>query len=139
MAKVWSGSLITGTQSSIVLDNNLEILYNNSALGPTVRKFDLTVVAREFMCISDTDDPWTVRWIVVHELHPTLTVSAPGDSDENVRGIFPFARGPVYFSPRAKISVPPDHKLFLQVQKKSGSASSTYFVNYRMLVVDSPT
>ncbi len=135
MAKFWVKDTQSATRTGVGLDVNVEIYHNNSAHSSTTRKFTATVVDRHVMCISDTDDVFEMRWLVLHESFPTPTTATPDDQDESVRGIFPWARGPVFFNPRAKISVPPDHKLYLQVNKTIGSTSSTYALQSRVLFV----
>ncbi len=136
MTRFWTGGTVTGTVStSTTLDSNTLIYHNNSGLTTTTKKFDVTAVARHLCVISDTDDLWIARYIVVHESFPTLTVGSPGDSDDKVRGIFPWARGPVYFNPGAKISIPSDHKLFLQIAKRQGTTTSIFQCVHRTLLV----
>lgn len=135
MSKFWIGSVTSGTQTSAGLHQNIEIYHNNSGQTSTDQKFDVTVVDRRVMAISDNEDIWEMRWVVVHESFPTLTASLPADNDDKVHGIYPWAKGPVYFNPRAKLSVPPDHKLFLQVNKSLATVSSTYGMQYRVLFV----
>lgn len=136
MSKTWITARFSGSQTSAgTLDNNALVYHNNSGQSTTTRKFDATIVARHLCVVSDTDDIWVARFVMVHESFPTLTVATPADADEKVHGVFPFCRGPVYFNPQSKISVPADHKLFLQLFKALGSTASAYHIQYRALLV----
>ncbi len=136
MAKFWVREQVTGALSSPALHFNQLIYHNNSALSTTGQRFKATAVAQFYMGLTDTEDLWILRLALMHE-SITPTTSIPGDNEEAVRGLYPFAKGPVYFAPRASITVPSDHKLWLQVIKVLGSASSTYQVSLNTLMVTS--
>ncbi len=137
MARQWVRDGVTNTQSAAGSIQNSEIFHNNSASAGTTQKFMATVVANFLYCHSDGDDTWYARYVVVHESFPTLSLSVPAVEDDKTRGLYPFAKGPVYFNPRAAINIPADHKLFLQLVKKDGSTSATARLFWNTLIVTS--
>ncbi len=136
MAKFWVREQLTGNLSTPALHFNQLIYHNNSTLSTTGQRFKATAVAQFYMGLTDIDDLWILRLVLMHE-SVTPTVSTPGDSEEAVRGLYPFAKGPVYFAPRASITVPSDHKLWLQVSKVLGTSASIYQVSLNVLMVTS--
>ncbi len=138
MVKRWVRQSEASTANSATgLVANFEIWHNDPQLVSTegpVSKQLVTVVANFLMAITTTEDIFSLRYVVAHEDFPTLTIVKPQNFDAMTRGMYPFAKGPVYFNPRAGIDIPPNHKLWLQLEKQTGAASSDVAFMYNLLL-----
>ena len=127
MAKLWVRKVISGSGATSGTQLNETTIYNNQreTSGQITLEQKVTVVATHLMLIHDSDDILTFRLAVVDEA-VTLTYGTLATDDDQYKGIYPFARGPVYFSPRRLISVPTESHLDMQVIKENGSVNTTY-------------
>ncbi len=134
--KLWIRGSFNNTLTSVGLGENRELYHNSpDVTSPVITKQKATLVAAYWFAIEDVGDVWNIRLMVVHENFATPTVSIPGNSDDMIRGMYPFSKGPLIYSPKAGISVPPDHKLFMQTVKSVGGTSSTLQGWYNLLFV----
>ncbi len=136
MALNWVQGTILGTVStSVTIVAAAELIYANQRVvsGTITLVQKAVVVATHLMGITSTDDLCRMRLAVVNE-SVTPTVAEPEDEDKRIKGLYPFARGPVYFSPRRKIDIPSESDLFLVIEKLTGSTSSDIRCHYRFLL-----
>jgi len=138
MALHWVTGFIDTTQASTGLVSTPQLIYNNgrTVSGNITLIQKVVVVAHHLMAITSTVDLFRFRLVVAEE-GITPTVADPEDQDERIKGLYPFANGPVYFSPRRKIAVPSEHSLDLLIEKVSGVASSDVVAHWRFLLYTS--
>lgn len=113
------------------------LYHNNSSVQSTGSKFNVTIVATHLFGITDTENIYSMELIVQHEQLAAPTASIPGETDDSVKGLYAFAKGPVLYSPRRLILVPPDHDLYLRVQKQSGNDSTNLHYGAQLLMQQS--
>ncbi len=138
MALHWVTGFDTTVQSSIGIVNVAQSIYSNgrTVTGQLTLVQKAVVVATHLMCVTDSVDMCRARLAVVEE-SITPTVSVPEDEDKDIKGLYPFAQGPVFFSPRRKIEIPSESELFLVIEKLSGSISTIINVHWRFLLYTS--
>ena len=129
-------------------DNSLAgnlLIYQNSreTTGSITLVQKATVVATHLWAISDSDDTWSCSLLVIQE-DRNLSYADPGvdvgdfhTSDPEVKGFYPFARGPMMYSPRRKIAIPVEHALYCRFNKEEGNAESVLHVNVQFLLTTS--
>lgn len=127
MARFWVRNQSTSTlTSATTLAINISI-YQNSR--ETVNNITLvqkaTVVAGYLFGVTTTDDTWSLTLLVVEEQF-TPTYGDPELSDEQVKGQFIFARGPVLYQPRRLIAIPSESEFMLRVSKEQGGNTATF-------------
>ncbi len=97
-----------------------------------------TVVATHLWGITDNEDTWSMTLVVVDESRtPTYSdpnIASSGGSDQEVKGWYPFARGPVLYSPRRLISIPVESDFIVRVNKELGGNSSTIHYHLQFLI-----
>lgn len=131
----WIRTAQTYAGSATGLISNTELYHNNSSASGSGQAFDATIVATHLFGVSDTDEIITIRLVVHHESLAAITESIPAYEDESTHGVYPFAKGPVLYSPRTKITVPRSHKLYASVAKKLGSNATNLYMYFNLLVV----
>lgn len=139
MSLVWlTGSLVGTVSTSVTIVGAAELLYANqrSTVNTLTIVQKAVIVASHLMAITDTEDLCRIRLAVVDEA-VTPTVATPEDQDGRIKGLYPFARGPVYFSPKRKIDIPSEQDFFMVVEKLTGSASTNIRVHFRFLLFTS--
>ncbi len=135
MALLWVRKALSGSITTAGTQLLVDTLYHNgrATAGTLSLKQKATVVATHLMFVSDQDDILTARLIVDGEavvpVFGTYEVQDP-----QYKGIYPFARGPVFFSPRRLIAIPTEHKLFLQLIKESGGSATAIFGYVQVLL-----
>ncbi len=130
----WAGQT---TDQTMVSDT---VIYQNSRTqtGNLTLVQKVTVVAGFLMAITDTADLFQVRLVVTDEAF-TRSFSQPeeattGGSDPEIKGVYPFAMGPVYFAPRRKISIPSESEFAILLDKVNGGNSSNGHLKYQFLL-----
>ena len=134
----WETGFANASITSVGIMGSANLIYANQR--ETVNQITLVqkcvVIATHFMCLTDTTDLMRLRLSVVDEA-VTPTVSEPEDQDKRIKGLYPFAMGPVYFSPRRKIDVPSEQDLFLVIEKVAGGNATIVTVHWRFLLYTS--
>ncbi len=140
MPLTWITGGLTRTQSATGIAGAVEIIHDNNreVMGQLTLIQKAVVVATHMCVITDTDDLWRIR-VIVAEQTRVLTAVAPEDSDPEIKGIYPYARGPVYLSPKRKIDIPVEARLALVMEKFTGSTSSIMSLHFRFLLFTSMT
>ncbi len=136
MSRHWIRAQTSATASAVPTQTGAGgTIYHNSRETVTniVLIQEATIVATHLYLVSNTEDLFTVRLLVVDE-NVTPTVSMFEEEDPQYKGIYAAARGPTLYSPRRKISIPTEHQLFMQVIKETGSTSSTIGIYYQFLI-----
>jgi len=136
MALLWvTRTAIFAGQTSTGLVGGLVEVYQNSreTSGNLTLTQKVVVVASYMMVITDTSDLFRLRLVVADE-GVTPTVSVPEDADPEIKGLYPFAMGPVYFAPRRKIAVPSESTFNVVIEKVLGSQSTGGSAHFRFLL-----
>jgi len=129
-------------------DNSLAgnmLIYANSreTTGSITLVQKATVVATHLWAISDSDDTWTCSLILVNEDRtptygdPAVSAGSFSVSDPEIKGWYPFARGPMMYSPRRKISIPVEHSLQARFNREEGDSESTLKFHIQFLMTTS--
>ncbi len=105
---------------------NREIFHNLQA-DENFESSDVVIVDGIVTFITDTDDLCGARLLVVPEeiLDGTLTEDVPQPHNDMVYYSWFVARGPMVFRLRSKKTVPPEHKLWMQVWKATSGGGTT--------------
>ncbi len=116
--------------------NNRELFHNVQA-DENFEASDVVIVDGILTLITDTDDLFGVRLLVVPEeiLTATLTEDTPQPHNDMVYYSWYAARGPMVFRLRSKRTVPPEHKLWLQAWKAKGTTTSVIRWGIHLLFV----
>ncbi len=137
MARYWTvdqASILSATSAGIQGTNQL-LLHNETTGDPIPVRKQMTVVATHLYLISTTEELWTFRLYLVHENFPVITLVNVDLHDRKViRGVYPASKGPVIYSPRVQIKIPPDHKLFAVTTKVTGTAQADFHWFSQLLV-----
>ncbi len=135
MSLLWVRGSIVNTISTAGIGSTVKEIYNNQkdTVTTLVLVQKVTVVATYLHCITDTDDTHSVRLIVLPE-QDVPTAGFPTLDDGEVKGVYPFSRGPVLYNPKRLIDVPTEYKLFLTTYKEDGSTASISRVFYNVLL-----
>ncbi len=118
-----------------------DVVYNNqrAQVSSAIQlQQKATVVATHLWAITDTEDTWSMTILVVDEARtPTYSdpaVLAQGGSDQEIKGFYNFARGPILYSPRRLISIPVESQLIVRVNKEEGGNASKLRYNIQFLI-----
>jgi len=116
-----------GEQTLVTLGShhNRELLYNEEDTD-NFQQADLVVVDGIVTLHTDTDDLVGARLLVLHDsiLTGVFNENDPSPDDPQVYYNFFIARGPLPFRLRSKKTIPPSHKLWLQLWKAAGTTST---------------
>ncbi len=101
---------------------NTEVFHNEEDTD-NFQNADVIIVDGILTVITDTDDLVGIRTLVCPELLTTvdLTEDNPGPHDRMVYYSWFAGRGPLVFRLRSKKTIPPEHKLWMQVWKARGT------------------
>ncbi len=115
---------------------NVELFHNLQA-DENFESSDVVIVDGILTTITDTDALCGVRLLVVPEeiVTGTLTEDVPQPHNQMVYYSWFVARGPMVFRLRSKRTVPPEHKLWIQLWKASGSAATILNYGIHLLFV----
>ncbi len=115
---------------------NTEIFHNVQA-DENFEASDVVIVDGILTLITDSDDLCGVRLLVVPEELSTgdLNEDVPQPHNRMVYYSWYAARGPMVFRLRSKKTVPPEHKLWIQGWKASGTTSTTLRYGLHVLFV----
>ncbi len=112
-------------------------LFLNDQSDEVFEQGDVVIVDGIVMINTDNDDMVGVRLIVAHQLLVTadLTENDPPPHDSMIYYSWFSARGPVVYRLRSKKTIPPEHRLWLQIWKQTGSIATTVRVGTHLLFV----
>ncbi len=119
-----------GTTFATEGSNDAEELISNQGIegvgGGLNVPTDLVIVDGILTVVTTTDDLMGVRLIVAPEnlILTDFTSTDPAPHDPMVWYSWYCARGPLVFRLRSKRTIKPEHKLWIQAWKASGTASS---------------
>ncbi len=115
-----------GSTIAAVGDHANTEVFANAQADENFEASNVVAVDGILTVITDTDDLCGVRLLVVPEemLTATLTEDVPQPHNRMVWYSFYAARGPMVFRLRSKKTIPPEHKLWIQVWKASGTTST---------------
>ncbi len=101
-------------------------LFHNQATSDNFQSADIVVVDGIVTVLTNTDDLVGVRLLVVDEglVDADLTEDDPAPHHHSVYYSWFCGRGPLVFRLRAKRTIPPEHKLWLQAWKAQGGSQS---------------
>ena len=123
--------------------NMLVYLNSRETTGSITLVQKATVVATHLWAVSDTDDTWTCSLVLVGEdraityADPAVSAGSYSISDPEIKGWYPFARGPMMYSPRRKISIPVEHALYARFNREEGDAESVLKFHIQFLMTTS--
>ncbi len=115
---------------------NTEIFHNVQA-DENFEASDVVIVDGIVTFITQTDDLVGCRLLVVPEeiLTATLNEDVPQPHNDMVYYSWYVARGPMVFRLRSKRTVPPEHKLWMQVWKAQGGSTTNVGWGIHLLFV----
>ncbi len=125
MVKLWVRKSGTATTTTAATQVSVTSIYQNSreSSGNITHIQKVTVVAAHLFAVTNTEDVFSMRLIVADEGR-TISYGEPEVADPEIKGMYIFARGPVYFSPRRLISIPVESELSVQIRKEMGANAS---------------
>lgn len=115
---------------------NNEVFHNFQA-DENFEASDVVIVDGIVTFITNTDDLCAARLLIVPEeiLTATLTEDVPQPHNDMVYYSWYVARGPMVFRLRSKRTIPPEHKLWIQLWKANGSTSTSIRWGMHLLFV----
>ncbi len=116
-----------GTQTLVGVGSHINTsIFHNLQGDENFEASDVVAVDGILTVITDTDDLCGVRLLVESELIVTgdLNEDVPQPHSQEVYYSWFVARGPMVFRMRSKKTVPPEHKLWIQVWKAQGGNST---------------
>ncbi len=124
---------VLSTQGS---HSNTEVFHNEET-SDNFQSADVAIVDGIITVITDTDDLVGVRLLIADEIIATgsLTEDDPEPHNNMVYYSWFAARGPLVFRLRSKRLIRPEQKLWCQVWKARGTASTTIRVGLHLLFV----
>ncbi len=127
----------TATVLSAIGDHANVELFHNFQADENFEASDVVIVDGIATIITNTDDLCAVRLLVVPEeiLTASLTEDVPQPHNQMVYYSWFCARGPMVFRLRSKRTVPPEHKLWVQLWKSRGTTSTTVNFGVHLLFV----
>ncbi len=116
-----TGATVTGVGDH----TDVEILHNEEDTD-NFQNGDIVFVDGICTIITNTDDLVLVRLLILHELINATQIlpGNPGADDRSNWYQFFAARGPLVFRLKSKKTLPPQHKLWIQVTKEQGTAAT---------------
>ncbi len=141
MPTIWRRKTgVVNITSAATLGANV-LIYQNSReqSGNITLVQKATVVATYLWALTDTDNTWSMTLLVDDESAAAPTFSNPevdqqGGSDPQIKGWYPFGRGPVQYSPARLISIPSESKLQVRINKEVGGDASLLRYSIQFLI-----
>ncbi len=131
---IWERYDGTTSIAAIGEHSNRELFHNVQA-DENFEASDVVVVDGIVTFITDTDDLVGARLLVVPEeiLTATLNEDVPQPHNDMVYYQWWISRGPMVFRLRSKRTVPPEHKLWMQLWKARGANATNAHFGIRLL------
>ncbi len=123
---IWERYDTTNTLGAVGDHGNTELLHNQQA-DENFESIDLVFVDGIVTIITNTDDLIGVRLLILDEQILTANINEDDPEPHNPAVWYTWfaARGPMVFRLRSKKTLPPEHKLWLNVWKARGTTAST--------------
>ncbi len=123
---VWERYDDETTLAAVGSHTNREVFHNFQG-DENFESSDVVIVDGIMTFITDTDDLCGARLLVVPEeiLTAALTEDIPQPHNDMVYYSWFVARGPMVFRLRSKRTIPPEHKLWMQVWKATTGGGTT--------------
>lgn len=104
---------------------------------PDQRNADLVAVDGILTVLTNTDNLVGLRLLILDDTIATanITEDNPGPHESSVWYNFFAGRGPMVFRMRSKKTLPPNHNLWIQVWKASGTDATAVHVGFQILWV----
>ncbi len=113
-----------------------EVFFNTQA-DEQFEASDVVIVDGIVTFMTDTDDLCGARLLIAPTeiAIGTFTENLPPPNNQMVYYSWFFGRGPVVFRLRSKRTIPPEHKLYVQQWKASGTTSTVSRYGMHLLLV----